>query len=162
MLLAKDGSHIRQAQRGLGISVALRYDSRHRGREIGAQREEAAVPVEEPQDATVIDAAVAASDLERWRLQRYVAVRPECLEQELPDRVQLSRFGRQDVARTPREREPLVESRAKIVRRLSSMAGIEKASRPSGSWEAFDGTAVVFRVLGASHATKMHVMRVQM
>ena len=103
-LLAEDRREVRQAQRTGGVAVALRDEARDRRGDVGAQRDEAAIAIEELHEPLALNAGVAVDALHHRRLDRHVAVAREGLVERVLDRAKLARLRRQDVAKTARRR----------------------------------------------------------
>ena len=121
-LLAEDRREVRQAQRAGCVAIALRDEARDRRGDIGAQRHETAVAIEELHEPLPLESGIAVDALHHRRLDRHVAVAQERLVERVLDRPQLARFGRQDVAKTARRRKDGHARRAPHPRRLGISA----------------------------------------
>ena len=56
-LFTEDRREVREPQRGRRVAIALRDDARDRGGDVGSQREQPAVAIEEPQHPPLVDAS---------------------------------------------------------------------------------------------------------
>ena len=104
-LLAEDGREIREAKYRVAPPIALGDDARDGRRDVGPEREQASVAVQEAQHAALVKGQCSGRELDGGRLQRDVAVRRERPHEQALDGVQLARLGREDVAEAPRDRE---------------------------------------------------------